>query len=311
MKLQTTTAALLAVLYTGAATALTEQGAKEAVHATRNYPYTYDSWGAWLKPRLRYLARQCTELGYKQLPSAEIDIGVALAKAGMPTDDVVWVVDPDAELFEMPEDYQTPLELNRTCEMLALRPVAPMCWPELLGDKSPYQINVQCALTTVGEAPGDLQKFGVQSVGFNPAWFVSKVPLTGRLSLEPREEVRLVLKPPQVPESDWVRGAAIGPLTRDPLSAGSLAIERRRLPEPQAPMRPTPVIAPITAPVVPGVVAQPVVPPPAVVAPLPVLPALPPAAAPAVPGLGQPYVTVTPQKRPMANQSTVSRPPAP
>lgn len=287
--------------------ALSEQAAQDIARTTRLYAYSADTFGAWLQPRARYLARQCVQLAYRELPGGELEKGLALAKAGMPLDDVVWVTDATADTIEVPEDYLTPDDLSRTCDVVALRGLAPACRPVLQGERSPYALGLECALVTAGDPQAGAQPLALQRATYDASWVATKLPANGKISLEPGEEVRVRLKVPQLGGSDWLR-----PVKQAPgAPRREEGLERRRALEPGMP-NPRPAVAVSVMAVQPAAFsvtnngAAPVT--------LPPLPSLPPAQVPTVPGLGTainptpPAVTPTPATKPSAN--TVSRPPA-
>lgn len=271
--------------------------AKRVAEVTRTYAYPDNSWGAWLKPRMRYLARQCAQLASKEMPARELDKALALISSKMEVNDVLWVTEAVDENFAVPADYRTPTELGHVCELLATYKLRPGCWPTLSGEKSPYQIGLSCALVTAGTLDQGIQRFAPQPIGYREDWFANKMPRDGLLALKAGEEAELKLAVPQVEGSEWV-----SPPQKEDRKADFLA-----KPVPlETHGRKAGAMLPQTLPVaaVPAKV-QPVVPvSPITVLPLPVLPPAPGGHA-AVPGLvAQPAVATPP-----AASTTVSRPP--
>ena len=277
--------------------AVSLETAKRVAEVTRTYAYPDNSWGAWLKPRLRYLARQCSQLASKELPARELDKALALASAKMEVDDVLWVTEAEGEHFSVPADYRTPDELSHVCELLATHKLRPGCWPTLSGEKSPYKLGLSCALVTTGSLDQGIQRFAPQPIAYREDWFANKIPRDGLLALKAGEEAELKLAVPQVEGSEWV-----SPPQKEDRKADFLA-----KPVPlETHGRKAGAMLPQTLPVaaVPAKV-QPVVPvSPITALPLPVLPPAPGGHA-AVPGLvAQPAVATPP-----AASTTVSRPP--
>ncbi len=298
--------ALIALTPLSASAALSAEAANKIAQSTRAYVYADDSWGTWLKPRVRYLARQCVQLAYKQLPSGELDKSLALSREGMAIDDVLWVTDAEKENFVIPPDYQTPLELGRVCEVLATQELKPACWPTLSGDRSPFQIGLACALTTSGTLATGVQRWATQPVSLNAEWFASRLPNSMRLPLGPGEEAQLKLAVPQVPGSEWL----IAPTEIKRLEAleenarPRAVVPKKPYGEATAstatPTTPTPAVAQPAASQKP--VAQPAQSVPVVLPPLPGIPK------PMVPpGTAAPLVPAPPQEALPA--TTISRPP--
>lgn len=271
--------------------------AKRVAEVTRTYAYPDNSWGVWLKPRLRYLARQCSQLASKELPARELDKALALMSSKMDVDDVLWVTEAVDENFAVPSDYRTPGELSHVCELLATHKLRPGCWPTLSGEKSPYKIGLSCALVTTGSLDQGIQRFAPQSIAYREDWFANKMPRDGLLALKPGEEAELKLAVPQVEGSAWVSPPQKEDLKAD-LRVKSLPQESYgRKAEAVLPQK-TPVVTVPTK-------AQPVVQATPVNAlPLPVLPPVPGGPA-AVPGV----VASTTVASPPATSTTVSRPP--
>jgi len=250
--------------------------AKRIAAVTRAYDYPETSWGAWLKPRLRYLARQCTQLAVRELPSDELDKSLALLEAGMPMDDVLWVTEAEKASFEVPEGYQTPVNLGQVCETLATHKVRPECWATLSGSKSPYEIGLSCALTTTGMLDQGIQRWAVQTTEAPADWFASRIPSAKTLALKEGEVAQIKLAVPQVAGSDWLsppqavpaqelqfeRPSSLEERRTQPVKARASATQREKVtvsaqaPAPAAPApvsKPTPpAVLPLPLPVIPG-----------------------------------------------------------
>ena len=275
--------------------------AKRIAAVTRAYDYPETSWGAWLKPRLRYLARQCTQLAVRELPSDELDKSLALLEAGMPMDDVLWVTEAEKSSFDVPEGYQTPINLGQVCETLATHKVRPECWATLSGSKSPYEIGLSCALTTTGTLDQGIQRWAVQAIEAPADWFASRIPSAKTLALKEGEVAQIKLTVPQVAGSGWLSPPQAVPVQALQFERPAPIEERRIRPtkvKVPAAQREKVTAVPASAPL------SPPPPPTAVALPLPVIPGTGTAMAPVK---GAPAVEA-PAPLPT---TTVSRPPAP
>lgn len=284
------------VIISPAQSAVSLATAKRVAEVTRTYAYPDNSWGAWLKPRMRYLARQCSQLASRELPTSELDKALAFMSSKMEVDDVLWVTEAVNENFAVPADYRTPGELSYVCELLATHKLRPGCWPTLSGDKSPYSVGLSCALVTTGSLEQGIQRFAPQPVAYREDWFANKMPREGLLALKPGEEAQLKLTVPQVEGSEWV-----SPPQKEILKAEFLAKPLDTgAPRSKAGAQATSPTPPISAKGHPLAPAMPVT-----ALPLPVLPPAPGGSAAAVPGVVvQPSAVSLP-----AASTTVSRPP--
>lgn len=277
--------------------AVSLETAKRVAEVTRTYTYPDNSWGAWLKPRMRYLARQCSQLASKELPARELDKALALMSSKMEVADVLWVTEAVDENFAVPADYRTPPELSHVCELLATHKLRPGCWPTLSGEKSPYKIGLSCALVTTGTLDQGVQRFAPQPVAYREDWFANKMPRDGLLHLKVGDEAELKLVVPQVEGSEWVSP----PQKEDP-NADLLVKPGPSEAYGRKPSVALPPALPVTA--APAKVQTIVQPTPITVLPLPVLPLAPGGSA-AVPGVVAPAAAASQP----ALSTTVSRPP--